>query len=113
MRATADRDYLMDGVLDELPVRYRLLAQLAAPDDQTSDPSRAWPAEREWADLGTVEMTEKDDTRETGDDVLVHDPMRLTDGIEPSDDPILRIRSYVYAESVRRRSGAACPVHLT
>ena len=45
-------------------------------------------------------------------DILVHDPMRLIDGIEPSDDPILRVRSWVYAESVRRRSGAECPLHL-
>jgi catalase len=112
MRPTADRDYLMRGVLDELPIRYRLLAQLAADGDQTTDPSKAWPADREWADLGVVEIDGVDESREQGDDVLVHDPMRLTDGIEPSDDPILRIRPYVYAESVRRRSGAACPVHL-
>lgn len=112
MRPTADRDYLMDGVLEELPIRYRVLAQLAADDDQTTDPSKAWPAAREWADLGTIEIIEKDDTRENDGDVLVHDPTRLTDGVEPSDDPILRIRPYVYAESVRRRSGAECPVHL-
>ena len=110
MRATADRDYLMSGILDELPIHYRLMAQLAADDDQTTDPSKAWPAERERADLGTVEITGVDDTREQGDDVLVHDPMRLTDGIEPSDDPILRIRPLVYAESVRRRTGGGCPV---
>lgn len=109
---TVDRDYLMTGILDELPVRYRVLVQLAADGDQTTDPSQAWPADREWADLGVIEITGRDETRETGDDILVHDPMRLVDGIEPSDDPILRIRPYVYAESVRRRSGAACPAHL-
>ena len=110
--ATADRDYLMDGILELLPVHYRLRAQLAQEGDQTTDPSRSWPDDREWADLGTITITGRDETRERGDDVLVHDPMRLTDGIEPSDDPILRIRPYVYAESVRRRSGAACPAHL-
>ncbi len=111
--ATAHADYLMDGILAELPVRYRLLAQLAADEDQTTDPSRAWPAEREVADLGTIEVTARDTTREQDEhDVLVHDPMRLVDGIEPSEDPILRVRPYVYAESVRRRSGAACPLHL-
>ncbi|NHA69388.1 catalase family peroxidase [Phycicoccus flavus] len=107
------KDYLFDGVAGALPIRYRLLAQLAEDGDDTTDPSTAWPAEREWADLGVVEVTGPDDTRETGDDVLVHDPMRLVDGIEPSDDPILRIRPYVYAESVRRRSGAEPPPHLT
>jgi catalase len=105
MWATPDRDHLMHGVLEELPIRYRLLAQLAAEDDQTTDPSQAWPAEREWAVMGLLEITGKDETREQDGDVLVHDPTRLVDGIEPSDDPILRIRPYVYAESVRRRSG--------
>lgn len=109
---TVDRDYLMAGVLDLLPVRYRLLAQLASDDDQTTDASKAWPAERERADLGLLELTGPDETRERDGDVLVHDPMRLVDGIEPSDDPILQIRPHVYAISVERRSGLACPAHL-
>ncbi|MCH1868541.1 catalase family peroxidase [Nocardioides sp. CFH 31398] len=110
--ATADPDYLMAGVVDVLPITYRVMAQLARDDDQTTDASKAWPADREWVEMGTIEITGKDGTRETGGDVLMHDPMRLVDGIEPSDDPILRIRSFVYAESVRRRSGAGCPMHL-
>lgn len=108
-RATAAPHYLHEGVDAELPIRYRLLAQIAHDDDQTTDPSKAWPADREWAELGTVEITGRDTERERDGDVLVHDPMRLTDGIEPSDDPILRIRTHVYSESVRRRSGVERP----
>lgn len=110
--ADADPDYLMAGIVDELPITYRVMVQLAADGDQTTDPSKAWPADREWVDMGGIEITDLDRTRERDGDVLVHDPMRLVDGIEPSDDPILRIRSFVYAESARRRSGAACPMHL-
>ncbi len=106
-RATADPHYLMKGVAGELPIRYRVLAQLAHDDDQTTDASKAWPADREWVDLGTVEMTGFDTERERDGDVLVYDPMRVTDGVEPSDDPILHIRTHVYSESVRRRSGVA------
>jgi catalase len=40
---------------------------------------------------------------ETGEDIHVFDPMRLTDGIEPSDDPILRFRPRAYDVSARRR----------
>ena len=36
--------------------------------------------------------------------VVVFDPMRLTDGIEPSDDPVLRFRPRAYAVSVERRT---------
>lgn len=104
-RESAAPHYLHEGVPAELPIRYRVLAQLAHDDDQTTDPSKAWPDDREWADLGGIEITELDTERESGDDVLVFDPMRLTDGIEPSEDPILHIRPHVYAESVRRRTG--------
>ena len=104
-RESASPHYLREGVAAELPIRYRVLAQLARDDDQTTDASKAWPDDREWAELGGIEITGPDTERERGDDVLVYDPMRLTDGIEPSDDPILRIRTHVYAESVRRRTG--------
>jgi catalase len=104
-RATADNDYLMTGVFEQVPVRFRLLAQLAHDDDQTTDASKAWPADREWADMGLVEVTGPDTQREHDGDILVNDPTRVTDGIELSDDPILHIRPYIYAESVRRRSG--------
>ena len=104
-RESAAPHYLHEGVAAELPIRYRVLAQLAHDDDQTTDPSKAWPEDREWAELGGIEITGPDTERERGDDVLVFDPMRLTDGIEPSDDPILHIRTHVYAESVRRRTG--------
>ena len=33
---------------------------------------------------------------ETAGDIRVFDPMRICDGIEPSDDPILRFRPKVY-----------------
>ena len=42
--------------------------------------------------------------RETGGDVLVMDPMRLTPGIEPSADPILHVRRHAYAVSVEQRT---------
>lgn len=111
-RATADRDYLMTGIFDMLPARFRLLAQLARDGDQTTDSSRAWPADREWADLGLVEMTGPETERERDGDILVNDPTRVTDGIELSDDPILHIRTLVYGESVRRRSGVQRPTAL-
>ena len=39
---------------------------------------------------GTFEITGLDTERETGGDVLVFDPTRVIDGIELSDDPVLR-----------------------
>ena len=46
-----------------------------------------------WARLEIVRATT---VEEIGDPVMLHDPTRLTDGIEASDDPILAVRRGVY-----------------
>ena len=53
---------------------------------------------------GTLEITGLETERETGGDVLVFDPTRVTDGIELSDDPVLRFRPQAYSASVARRT---------
>jgi catalase len=60
-------------------------------------------------ELGRIEFTGLDTSREQGDDVLVFDPTRVTDGIECSPDPILHIRSHAYSVSVEKRSGVPRP----
>jgi len=105
-------DYLQQDIRERLerePVRFRMLARLAEDGDPVDDPTAAWPEEREAVELGTLELTGPETEREVGDDVLVFDPTRVTDGIEPSDDPILHIRSHAYSVSVERRSGVPRP----
>ena len=60
-------------------------------------------------EAGRLELTGPETEREQGDDVLVFDPTRVVDGIELSDDPILRFRPRAYAASVERRSGIPAP----
>lgn len=108
-RQRADRDYLMMEILDRVPVRFTLQAQLAQDGDPTDDCTAPWPADRELVDMGVLELTGPDTERERDGDVLVMDPMRVTDGIEPSHDPILHIRTYAYSESVQRRTGLGLP----
>jgi catalase len=108
----APPDYLQDEIRERLeggPVGFRLLARLAEEGDPLDDPTAAWPEAREEVELGRIELTGLDTTRETGDDVLVFDPTRVTDGIECSADPILRIRSAAYSVSVERRAGVPRP----
>ncbi len=82
------------------PVRFTLQLQIAAPGDEVNDPASNWPSERQRVNAGTVEVTGLDTERETGDDVLVFDPTRLCEGIECSEDPVLRYRSPAYRTSV-------------
>lgn len=101
------RDYLQEDIVARLgnePVRFDLELQIAADGDNVDDPAAEWPASRETVIAGTLELTGLDKERETGDDVLVFDPMRLTDGIEASDDSVLRFRPAAYAESIAART---------
>ena len=50
-------------------------------------------------------MTRPTTTEEIGDPVMMHDPTRVTDGIELSDDPILAARRGIYEVSVAHRTG--------
>jgi catalase len=106
-------DFLREDVEERMnagrPIRFALELQIATDGDPTDDPRVAWPAERERVAAGTLELTSLDTTRERGDDVLVFDPTRVTDGIELSDDQILRFRPKAYGVSVERRSGIPAP----
>ncbi len=63
-----------------------------------------WDQPRDFV-AGRVTVTAPVADPEQGDDVVVFDPTRIIDGIELSDDPILRYRPLAYAESVKRRQG--------
>lgn len=104
----ADRDYLQAEVRERLAAgeaAFRLWAVVATDDDPVDDPTVAWPDERERVELGRLALAGPEEERERGDDILVFDPSRVTDGIECSDDPILGFRPHAYAESVFRRTG--------
>ena len=103
-------DYLQEDLAERLasgPGAFSLTVQIAGEGDDVDDPTVPWPEDRPTATLGRLEITGLAHDREQGDDVLVFDPTRLTDGIEPSDDEILNFRTHAYAESVLRRSGVA------
>jgi len=103
------RDYLQEDIRERVArgaVHFTLELQVAGPGDPSDDPSASWPTERERLRAGTLELTGLDAEREQGDDVLVFDPTRVTDGIELSDDPVLRFRHDAYAESIARRTSS-------
>lgn len=100
------RDYLFDELRDRLgrgPARMTLEVQIAAPGDDPDDPSSVWPEDRDRVTVGTLEVTALDPD---ADDGMVFDPMRLTDGIEPSNDPVLHFRPRVYTLSHAARTSS-------
>jgi catalase len=100
-------DYLtdeLDSRLADGPVRFYFRVQIAGSGDSTVDPSAPWKGTT-MVTVGTIDITGVDTERERGDDIVVFDPMRVTDGIEPSDDPVLRFRTHAYSASVKLRTG--------
>jgi catalase len=99
------RDYLHDGLAGSLPARWTLDVQIAEPGDDVDDPSSHWPSERRRLDAGTLELDRVIEDPERDGEIVVFDPVRITDGIELTADPVLAYRPAAYSESATRRAG--------
>lgn len=100
------RQYLTDEIAERLargPVSWTLNFQLADPGDITDDVTKQWPKDRPVIRAGRLVLEGLHEDQALVE-ALVFDPNNLPPGLEPSDDPLLRFRSSVYAESLRRRS---------
>ena len=100
--------YLYDELEERLrkgQVQQDLVLQLASEGDPTDDPNAPWPDDRPRVKIGQIALTRTTTVEEIGAPVMMHDPTRLTDGIEASDDPILAARRGIYELSRAYRTG--------
>jgi catalase len=88
--------------LETGPVKFRLMVQVAAADDPSTDATKIWPDSRPTVELGEIAVTKALDTQKVENELLFL-PTNLTSGIEASDDPLLNTRTEAYAESFGRR----------
>lgn len=86
------------------PLRWRLVVTLAGSGDPTNDATKAWPADREQVDVGTLVIRAVQDEATGPCRDINYDPTILPAGIEISDDPLLPARSSAYANSFDRRT---------
>jgi catalase len=101
-------NYLFEELEERLrkgPVIFNLVLQLAGDGDPLDDPNAPWPDNRPRVQIGQLKIVRTTTVEEIGDVVMMHDPTRLTDGIEASDDPVLAARRGVYEVSVAYRTG--------
>jgi catalase len=84
-------------------VKFRLLVQVAAADDSTTDATKVWPDSRPTVELGEISVIKALDTKKVENELLFL-PTNVTSGIDPSDDPIINARTEAYAESFGRRT---------
>lgn len=104
---TRPPNYLFDELKDRTkrgPIQFRLIVQLAAEADPITDASQPWPDNRPQLELGILSVTGFAVDNDSAQRRMFFDPARLVDGIEASDDPLIRARSELYAISFQRRN---------
>src|ERR1035441_7895384 len=102
-------NYHFDEIVERVvkgPVHFKLLVQIAAPEDKSDDATIHWPETRELFELGTIELTGVLPDNSAEQQHIIFDPIPRVEGIEPSDDPLLELRAAVYLISGRERRAA-------
>ena len=93
------------------PARFSLVMTIGEIGDDFDDPTRPWPPHRVRVIMGTLILDAVPEAQELEERIekMSFNPLRLTEGIAPSADPILAVRGKCYQYSSERRGGTACP----
>ncbi|SDK73824.1 catalase [Methylophilus rhizosphaerae] len=99
-------DYLMNEIAERVKtqgVQYKILLQIADKGDEVNNATVVWPDSRKTVELGTLTLKSVVADSKAREKTLMFNPLQLTEGIEPSQDPILLARPTAYAVSYGRR----------
>lgn len=83
--------------------KMRIVVEIAEDGDDVNDATTAWPANRKHIDFGTVTLTTFVPNDDPEAQKIIFDPIPRVDGIDPSDDPLIELRSALYLMTGRRR----------
>jgi catalase len=125
IRPTAGTEYLSDQVastksanflFDEIEARlarepavFGVFVQLAESGDDVANAAVAWPTTRTEMPFGTITISSMADDLTPDLRKIIFDPVPRLDGIGPSADPLIEVRSDLYLLSGRRRRAAKSP----
>ena len=99
-------DYLMKDIVARVQsqaVQYRILLQLAEQGDDVNNATVVWPESRQTVELGMLTLKSAVADSQAREKTIMFNPLQLTEGIAPSQDPILLTRPVAYAVSFGRR----------
>lgn len=87
------------------PIKWNLYIQLAQKNDDILNPAISWPDSREKVLLGQLTIDGLSDNKEEVSQCAnnIFNPTLLPKGVSISDDPILKVRTPAYIESLIRR----------
>jgi catalase len=103
-------DYLSEELKERLakgPAKFRIEVEIAKEGDDVADATKTWPADRKHIEFGTLTLTGLVPTDDPEASRIIFDPIPRVDGIEPSQDPLIELRSALYLISGRRRRSEA------
>lgn len=94
-------DRSLSDALKQAPARWDMVVSLGEPEDARNNATQPWPAERKTFVAGTLTLS-KTDARETCE-LINFNPLIMTDGVAPTNDPVLMFRAEAYAASYVKR----------
>ena len=89
--------------LQEHPVRWDLIITLGQEGDEQVNPTVLWPENRKEIKAGVLTITSASVRHGAACEKTNFDPLVLSDGMAPSNDPVLQFRSGAYANSFAKR----------
>ncbi|MBD2839828.1 catalase family peroxidase [Pseudomonas sp. JM0905a] len=104
--AKAPTDFLEQGLIartQKSPAKWDMYITIGQPGDAETDPSQLWPADREKVKVGTLAITQAMAQKDGSCGPINFDPIVVADGIQITDDPVLKARSAAYAVSFGKR----------
>ena len=93
----------MSERLSKGSVIFHVLVQVAEDGDDVTNATVIWPETRKLVEFGTVTLSERVDELAPERRKTIFDPVPKVDGIDPSGDPLIDVRSDVYLLSGRRQ----------
>jgi catalase len=100
------RDFLEQALIDRVkqgPVKWDMWVTVGQPGDAETDPTVLWPSDRKEFKAGTLTFTSATPQEGAECKNINYDPLVMSDGIAPTDDPVLLFRSPSYALSFVKR----------
>jgi catalase len=81
-----------------------MIVALGVPGDSETDPTVAWPEDRQEVKAGILTLTSASPQQKgISCEPINYDPLVMADGIAATDDPVLQFRSPSYAISFGKR----------
>jgi catalase len=104
--AGAPHDFLEQRLIDQVskrPIQWEMIVYVGEPGDPEDNPTLTWPETRRHFTAGTLTISKAMSEHGAECEKINFDPLIMSDGLAPTNDPVLLFRSPSYAISFARR----------